>query len=208
MDRHCHKLKKAFWEQMGIWYIPFGVAAFSSFFAIVLFLVGLCRYIKKRKGQKKGEACVLIAFLCTYCLLFLIEFISRVIADQLKTDYFSVWMLYSLSTPLIGVTLPIGLLIYTYTGTLREVVSQYCRCQCIRRRQLFITLFRNTSSFTHVPTYTRTSDYVQVSQQKIEPGWTSVQTERPHERAPLLNRHTGLVGAAAQTTTQPSYMQK
>ena len=195
LDRQCHRLKGAFWEQMGIWYIPFGVAAFSSFFAIILFLVGLCRYLPNVERQKKGEACVLIAFLFTFCLVFLIEFISHIISDQVKTDYFSVWMLYAISTPLSGVTLPIGLLIYTYAGTLREVVSQYCRCQCIRRR---LTLFRNTSSFTHVPTYTRTSDYVQVSQQKIEPGGMSVQTEQPHERAPLLNRHTGLVGAAAQ----------
>ena len=202
LDRHCRRLKGTFWEQMGIWYLPFGVAAFSSFFAIVLFLVGLCRYlpnVKKGKGQKKGEACVLIAFLCTYCLLFLIEFISDVISEQLKTDYFSVWMLYAISTPLSGVTLPIGLLIYTYTGTLRDVVNQYCRCQCIRHRRLFITMFRDPSSFTCE--HTRTSDAVQPI---VEPECMSVQTGQPQERTPLLNKHTGLVGAAAQTATHPT----
>ena len=166
LDRHCHRLKGAFWEQMGIWYLPFGVAAFSSFFAIVLFLVGLCRYLPNIERQKKGEACVLIAFLFTFCLLFLIEFISYIISDQVMTDYYSVWMLYAISTPLSGVTLPIGLLIYTYAGTLREVVNQYCCCQCIRHM--------------------------------------SVQMGQPQERTPLLNEHTGLVGAAAQTATHPT----
>lgn len=157
LERNCHMLKGAYWEQMGIWYIPFGVAAFFSFVAITLFLVGLCCYwpmIKKRKRQKKGEACVLIAFLCTYCLLFLIELVSFSISTKDKTDYFGVWLLYAVSTPLSGVTLPIGLLIYTHTGTLREEMVRYCGCHCIRRQG---SLLRNTSSFTHVSS--RTSDY-------------------------------------------------
>ena len=154
--------------------------------------------------QKKGEACVLIAFLFTFCLLFLIEFISYIISDQVKTDYFSVWMLYAISTPLSGVTLPIGLLIYTYAGTLREVVNQYCCCQCIRHRRLFITMFGTSHDITRETTCTHTSDYVQVSQPIVEPRCMSVQMGQPQERTPLLNEHTGLVGAAAQTATHPT----
>ena len=162
LERSCDKLKGAFWEQMGIWYIPFGIAAFFSFVAITLFLVGLCccwPKIKKLKRQKKGEACVLIAFLCTYCLLFMIELVSFSISTKVHTDYFAVWLVYALSTPLSGVTLPIGLLIYTHTGTLREKVVHCCTCHCIQHQESF---FRNTSSFTHVPSSMRASDYVQL----------------------------------------------
>ena len=172
LDKHCHKVRGSFWEQMGIWYIPFGIAACFSLCAIILFLVSLRRYFPKlttRKRQKKGEAVVLIVFLATYCLLFLIEFLSHLISvtmkkhyrkEDMKREYFAMWMLYSLSPPLCGLILPIGLLIYTYTGTLREAVNQYCTCHCVRRKPAFIAIFRNTSSFTRLPSYRHTSDSV------------------------------------------------
>jgi hypothetical protein len=160
LDRDCNK---SFWEQMGIWYIPFGIAAFFSLFAIILFLVSLRRYfprITRRKRQKKGEAVVLMVFLGTYCIFFLVEFISHLLSvvmkkkdysgEVMRREYLTFWMLYSLSPPLCGLSLPIGLLIYTYTGTLREAVSQYCTCPCIRNRAVFVHLFRNQSSFTHL----------------------------------------------------------
>ena len=186
-QRDCSEIKGSFWEQMGIWYIPFGIAAFFSFFAITLFLAGLCHSMaqfKKRKGQKKGEACLLIAFLCTYCLLFLVEIVCHSIAERVKVDHFTVWMLYALSPPLSGVMLPIGLLIYTYTGTLREVAKEYCKCHCIRRRTWFITLFRDPSSFTRAPTVYRSSDFVRLSNGAED---MSVQLPMPHERTGLIN---------------------
>lgn len=192
LKRDCTEIKGAFWEQMGIWYIPDGIAAFFSFIAITLFLVGLCNSMarfKKRKGQKKGEACVLIAFLCTYCLLFLVEIICRSIADKKKVDYFTIWMMYSLSTPLIGLMLPIGLLIYTYTGTLREVAKEYCTCHCIRRMPVFITLFRDPSSFTCDPSLERTSDIAKLIK---EPESVSVQLPLPNETTGLINQPTDL----------------
>lgn len=190
LKRDCSEIKGTFWEQMGIWYIPFGIAAFSSLFAITLFLVGLClsmSQFKKRKGQKKGEACLLIAFLCTYCLLFLVEIVCHSIADQIKGDHFTVWILYALSTPLSGVTLPIGLLIYTYTGTLREVAKEYCTCHCIRRRSLFIALFRDPSSFTCEASLERSSDFVRLSKGSED---MSVQLPLPNEKTGLINQAT------------------
>ena len=188
----CSRIKESFWEKMGIWYIPFGIAAFFSFFAITLFLVGLCRSMsqfKKRKGQKKGEACLLIAFLCTYCLLFVVEIVCQSIADLVKVDHFTVWMLYALSTPLSGVMLPIGLLIYTYTGTLREVAKEYCKCHCIRRRTLFITLFRDPSSFTSAQTPDRSSDFIRLSDRPAVED-VPVHLPMPHERTGLLSQLT------------------
>ena len=153
LDRQCLEIKGSFWEQMGIWYIPFGITAIFSFIATVSFLLSI-RYrlikFRKHRGQKKGEAVVLIVFLSTYTLLFLIEFVSHLISRVKKADYFGVWMLYAVSTPLGVVSLPIGLLVYTFTGTLREAAKHYIRCQCIRRTRPFKNFFRNTSSFTHV----------------------------------------------------------
>ena len=154
LDRHCNIIKGGFWEQMGIWYIPFGITAFFSLFAIILFLLSVrysFRKIRRHRGQKKGEAVILIVFLGTYSLLFLIEFVSHLISTSEERDYFGVWMLYAVSTPLGVVSLPIGLLVYTFTGTLRDAAKYYIRCHCIRQTQGFINLFRNTSSFTHVP---------------------------------------------------------
>ena len=153
LDRHCHRIKGAFWEQMGIWYIPLGIAALVALLSIVLFILGLCVYlphVKKRRRQKKGEACVLIVFLSAYCVLFLTEFVTHIVSFKVKHDMVGVWALYGVSAPLGAVPLPIGLLIFTYTRTLRDVVNQYCTCHYIRRKQIFITLFRNTSSFTRV----------------------------------------------------------
>ena len=156
LNRQCHDIKGSFWEQMGIWYIPFGITAVFSLFAIILFLLSV-RYrfikIRKHRGQKKGEAIVLIVFLSTHSLLFVIEFVSHLISTVKKADYFGVWMLYAVSTPLGVVSLPIGLLVYTFTGTLREAAKQYIRCHCIRRTPVFINLFRNTSSFTRVASH-------------------------------------------------------
>lgn len=153
VDRNCHKIQGALWEQMGMWYIPLGIAALTALLSIILFLLGLCVYFphfQRRRRQKKVESCVLILFLSAYCVLSLIEFVSHIVSVNRKHDIFAVWALYAVSTPLSVVSLPIGLLIFTYTRTLREAVEQYCTCHCIRRRQIFINVFRNTSSFTHV----------------------------------------------------------
>ena len=154
LDRHCNTRRGSFWEQMGIWYIPFGITALFSLFAIVLFLAGVRYYfpkLKRQRGQKKGEAVVLIVFLATYSLLFLVEMVSYCVSVKLSRDYFGVWLLYALSTPLGVVSLPVGLLIYSFTGTLREAAKQYITCHCIRRTRLFVKIFRDPSSFTHVP---------------------------------------------------------
>ena len=153
LDRECQIIKGSFWEQMGIWYIPFGITAFFSLFAIILFLLSVkhsFQRIRRHRGQKKEEAVILIIFLSTYSLLFLIEFVTHIISTTRNRDYFGVWMLYAVSTPLGVVSLPIGLLVYAFTGTLRDAAKEYIGCQCIRRTQVFVNLFRNTSSFTHV----------------------------------------------------------
>ena len=161
LKKNCCRKKGSFWEQMGLWYIPFGLTAVFSIFAIVLFLASL-RYrfpkIRRHRGKKKGEAVVLIVFLSTYSLLFLTEFAMYLIVVKKNRDYFIVWLLYALSTPLGVVSLPIGLLIYAFTGTLREAAKQYITCHCMRRTQLFNKLFRDPSSFTQVHRYGSTED--------------------------------------------------
>ena len=196
LGQGCLELKTAFWEQMGMWYIPFGVGAAFSFTSIAAFLAALCyqfQYLKKRKEQKKGEAILLMASLLSYCLLFLIECASRVIDSKVKKDYFVVWLLYAVSTPLSGIILPIGLLLYTHTGTLRDVATQYCHCRCIRQNKTFVSLFRNPSSFTSEPTHIRTSDHPRglVDSRRVE-----VELEQscdyrrvPAETTPLLAAH-------------------
>ena len=160
LGRDCQQLKSAFWEQMGIWYFPFGVAVSACLVSISMFLAALCYRLPKlkTKGQKKGEAILLIITLLSYCIVFLIEITCRVIESKTEEDNFLAWLFYAISTPLDRVILPIGLLVFTHTGTLREAAKYYCRCHKIRDTRLFITLFRDPQSFTYASTYNSSSN--------------------------------------------------
>lgn len=154
LDKNCSELRGSGWEQNAMWYIPFGLTASFALLAIIFFLLSVktnFKRFKRHKGQKTGEAVVLIVFLSTYISMFVVEISSHLIVTLHSYDSFAVWMLYAVSTPLGVVSLPIGLLVYTFTGTLREAAKQFVTCNRLRKSPIFVNMFRNTSSFTHVP---------------------------------------------------------
>ena len=91
-----------YWEQLALWYIPFGVAGVVSFLCVLLSLLGifiLRRYHQKEKLNKIiGEFLLLLVFLLGYCCLFAIE-----LGHHRKTidgdEYTICMMAYAISTP-------------------------------------------------------------------------------------------------------------
>ncbi len=109
--KHCQKSNDGFWEQMGLWYIPFAAVAVFSFLFILLTLVVLCCWWIKvkaapqqasRRKDSVVEAIPLTLLLIVYCVLLIgIEFAGRIVAT--KKIVLGAWALYADSTPLSGV---------------------------------------------------------------------------------------------------------
>lgn len=114
-----------YWEQMLMWYIPFGIAGGVSIICVVLSIVGLgvfsCQYMCQQKEEKRktieelnkfiGEFGLLIVFLLGYFCLFAVELgCYRETIDG--DEYTKCMMAYSVSTPLSAIVIPLAFLIY------------------------------------------------------------------------------------------------
>ena len=112
----CKESKEGFWEQMLLWYIPFGLVALCSFGLILAMVaVFVCmRYREVIRIRIDGiikETCLLLAFLVVFCLLCLIEVVTRLVLYKNESIY-TLWLIYAISTPISGVIIPIGFLSY------------------------------------------------------------------------------------------------
>ena len=141
----CKQSAEGFWEQMGLWYIPFGVVALCSLlFILLMFVLLICWMLKfpalqvKIHGLKSSvaETCLLVLFLIVYFVLFSIEITGRIISSI--DNIFWVWMLYAISTPLSGAILPIAFFIYRFNKVIRSSIVKCLRvpgscCELIAR---------------------------------------------------------------------------
>ena len=132
LNNNCSEIRSGLWEQLGIWYIPFGLVGVISLgfitFMTIVFSVWMCKFESQRiRGLKTilAETLLLMGFLVAYCILCAIELTGRVIAT--KKNIFGVWMTYAISTPLSAVIIPIAFLIYLLgKGAIKKVI-QRCR---------------------------------------------------------------------------------
>ena len=108
----CKLNNQAFWEQMMLWYVPFGLVAFCSFLLILAMIVlfAWMRYHKMILVRIDGiikEQCLLLGFLVVFCILWLTEVVTRLVLYHNESTY-GLWVIYAISTPLSGVIIPIG----------------------------------------------------------------------------------------------------
>ena len=112
----CKLKNQAFWEQMMLWYVPFGLVAFCSFLLILAMIMVFIwmhyhKMIQVRIGEIIKEQCLLLGFLVVFCILWLTEVVTRLILYHNESTY-GLWVIYALSTPLSGVIIPIGFTSY------------------------------------------------------------------------------------------------
>ena len=138
LDNNCSAIKSGLWEQLGIWYIPFGLVGVISLGFIIFMTIVFCTWICKRSQRICGlktilaETLLLMGFLVAYCILYSIELTGRIIAT--KKNIFGVWITYAISTPLSAVIIPIAFLIYLLgKGTIKKVIRRCCHKQYVSR---------------------------------------------------------------------------
>ena len=131
LNDNCSEIRSGLWEQLGIWYIPFGLVGVISLgfiiFMTIVLSIWICKFESQRiRGLKTilAETLLLMGFLVAYCILCAIELTGRIIAT--KKNIFGVWMMYAISTPLSAVIIPIAFLIYLGKGAIKKVI-QRCR---------------------------------------------------------------------------------
>ena len=125
---NCRESNNGFWEQMMLWYVPFGLVALCSFGLIlamvVVFVWMHCReLIRVRIDGIIKETCLLLGFLVVFCILFLIEVVSRLVL-RTNENIYTLWLVYAISTPISGVVIPIGFFSYLQ-----------CKLCCINHKQ-------------------------------------------------------------------------
>lgn len=138
LNNNCSEIRSGLWEQLGIWYIPFGLVGvislgFITFMTVVL-SIWMCKFASQRiRGLRTilAETLLLMGFLVVYCILCAIELTGRIIATE--ENIFGVWMMYAISTPLSAVIIPIAFLVYLLgKGTIKKVIQR-----CRKRRLSF-----------------------------------------------------------------------
>ena len=119
LNQSCHNVQVGLWEQLGLWYIPYGFVAFCSLVFTLPLLGYFCWFHCTRRGllQDKiktqiGEISILCAFMCMFCVVFLVELIIDLVLDEPNVDVFTLWMVYAIVTPVGGVVIPIGFFVY------------------------------------------------------------------------------------------------
>ena len=158
----CKKSKTAFWEQIGLWYIPLGIVAVCSLgFIAMMFFVFLCGVKVKKIAQKitritHVETFLLMVFMAAYFIMCVIDIVSHAIA--VTHDIYGMWMLYAISTPISGAIIPFSFLIYINRSTLQNCYQRICKTN--PRQQPTAdedatgaerSLIEETASDTHVP---------------------------------------------------------
>ena len=112
----CNLTNQAFLEQMMLWYVPFGLVAFCSFLLILAMIIMFVwmHHRKMLRDKISGiikEQCLLLGFLVVFCILWLIEVVTRLVLYHNESAY-GLWVIYAISTPLSGVIIPIGFIAY------------------------------------------------------------------------------------------------
>ena len=114
----CDEILRGVLEQVLLWYVPFGLIAIVSLICIVCILAFFCylRFHRNLMVQRTQtvikEMILLMAFLGIFCLVSIIESITRGILNIPKVDIFALWMVYAIITPIGGMAVPIGFFVY------------------------------------------------------------------------------------------------
>lgn len=114
----CDDILRGVLEQVLLWYAPFGLIAIISFLCIVCVLTFFCylrfrrNYLVQRTQAVIKEMMLLMVFLGIFCVVSIVESITRGILNIPKVDIFALWMVYAIITPIGGMAVPIGFFVY------------------------------------------------------------------------------------------------
>ena len=125
-DMNCTQDTNGFWEQIGLWYIPFGIVGLFSFALMAVISTMFCWWrMKFNKGTVKPnvmdkikrmliESVIMLFFLLSYCGLCAIEISVRIFTFVSNKVLYWLWVMYAVSTPLSGAIMPVAFFVYFY----------------------------------------------------------------------------------------------
>ena len=113
LNDDCSQNKKGFWEQIGLWYIPFGLISSVCFVLVLLSAILLYRishYLKKLVRELILRFVLLIVFMVVYVILFIVELVVHNAA--LSEETYIGWKVYAALPPISGFVIIIAFLGY------------------------------------------------------------------------------------------------
>ena len=129
LDPDCSIHTAGLWEQIWLWFIPFGFAAFLT---LVLFITSLCTCVlgyggKDIKAHKVTKVAILDYVLLLAFLVFI--FFVRIARFAFDQHRFVYWVLDALGSPLLATFIPLALLVAILLPTLRTRLGKQHRRQ-------------------------------------------------------------------------------
>ena len=147
----CDKIARGILQQTLLWYAPYGLVAVVSFLCIFCVLIFFCylrfhrRILEKQTQAVIKEMLLLLAFLVMFCVVWLVESTIRGVLNISHVDYFVLWMVYAIITPIGGIVVPIGFLVYLFCSKFSKpssspvvTVREYSNLQTGRDADRFI----------------------------------------------------------------------
>ena len=115
-EQNCTTLPGSYLEEILIWYVPFGLVAFSSSICVLLVLITFCKWrcispIATKQLMIK-ETLLVFAFMVTNGVLCAVEITFHTYTYKTNTHRYFPFMVYAISTPIESVIIPIAFLIY------------------------------------------------------------------------------------------------
>ena len=124
----CSESDRGFWEQMGMWYIPYAIVSLCSIVFIIFSLVSCTHGLLMARQQVSSVAtytAIIAGILLISAFLCGVEMACNIIAP--KVDSYWVWILYAILPPISAVVIPMVLLVIHGPEMVRATVS-FCCC--------------------------------------------------------------------------------
>ncbi len=120
IENNCRKSPSGLIEELFIWYVLFGFVSFLSLLCIIAMVVYLVYIYSKFRGHLQMRSklrivitdyCLLLPFLIIFSIICLIE-VSVAVSKSKYLNTFEAWCCYAIATPIGGVAVPVGFLIF------------------------------------------------------------------------------------------------
>ena len=110
LNEDCSTHVAGLWEQIWLWFIPFGAAAFL---VLVLFIASLCvlGYAAKNAKAHKWIKVGILDYVLVFALLFFVYFLYVFGSASFGFGRFNSWMIRAIGAPLTATFIPLVLLV-------------------------------------------------------------------------------------------------
>ena len=142
VEQNCTTLPGSYLEKILLWYVPFGLVAFSSSICVLLVLITFCKWRCTSQTATKQlmikETLLVFAFMVTNGIHCAVDTAIHTYTYKTNTYNYYLLMVYAISTSINSTTIPIAYLVYLNSTRVTRLL-QYC-CLCFSCRACYYTL--------------------------------------------------------------------